>query len=150
MALHDPENRLDLVRDGVERLLRSRLCASTPAQWGYLAGLTGDRAWMETYRERVLRQRDYCIERIDGIDGLEVQSPGGAFYMFVKLTDPKWSLDDKQFVLDLLHEEHVLLVHGSGFSPELGQGHVRLVYLADLEVLEEAFLRIERFLQRHR
>jgi alanine-synthesizing transaminase len=150
MALHDPENRLDLVRDGVERLLRSRLCASTPAQWGYLAGLTGDRAWMEAYRERVLRQRDYCIERIHGIDGLEVQSPGGAFYMFVKLTDPKWSLDDKQFVLDLLHEEHVLLVHGSGFSPELGQGHVRLVYLADLEVLEEAFLRIERFLQRHR
>ena len=31
MAWHDPEDRLSMVRDGVERLLRSRLCASTPA-----------------------------------------------------------------------------------------------------------------------
>lgn len=150
MALHDPTGSLRLVRDGIERLLRSRLCASTPAQLGYLAGLTGDRTWMQTYSTRVKRQRDYCIQRIEGIEGLEVQSPGGAFYMFVKLTDARWAEDDKQFVLDLLHEEHVLLVHGSGFSPILGKGHVRLVYLADLDVLEEAFSRIERFLERHR
>lgn len=150
MALHDPLGRLNLVRDGLERLLRSRLCASTPAQLGYLAGLTGDRAWMQTYSERVKAQRDYCLQRISEIDGLEVQTPGGAFYMFVKLTDPKWQDSDKQFVLSLLHEEKVLLVHGSGFSPQRGKGHVRLVYLAELEVLEDAFSRIERFLTRHR
>ena len=60
------------------------------------------------------------------------------------------SADDKAFVLELLHEEHVLLVHGSGFSPELGKGHVRLVYLADTDVLDVAFDRIERFLEKHR
>lgn len=70
--------------------------------------------------------------------------------MFIRLTDEQWMANDKQFVLDLLHEEHVLLVHGSGFSPELGKGHVRLVYLANLDVLCEVFDRIERFLQRHR
>jgi aspartate/methionine/tyrosine aminotransferase len=70
--------------------------------------------------------------------------------MFVRLTDPQWANDDKQFVLRLLEEEHVLLVHGSGFSPELGRGHVRLVYLPSVEVLDEAFDRIERFLERHR
>ena len=150
MALHDPAERLSLVRDGIERLLRSRLCASTPAQMGYLAGLTGDRSWMKDYGDRVQRQRDYCLKRIASIDGLEVESPGGAFYMFVRLTDPKWSQDDKSFVLQLLHEEHVLLVHGSGFSEDLGRGHVRLVYLADETVLEEAFRRIEKFLLRHR
>ena len=150
MALHDPAERLSLVRDGIERLLRSRLCASTPAQMGYLAGLTGDRSWMKDYGDRVQRQRDFCLKRIASIDGLEVESPGGAFYMFVRLTDPKWSQDDKSFVLQLLHEEHVLLVHGSGFSEDLGRGHVRLVYLADETVLEEAFRRIEKFLLRHR
>jgi len=150
MALHDPAGRLSLIRDGIERLLRSRLCASTPAQLGYLAGLTGDRSWMKDYGERVQRQRDFCLERIASIDGLEVESPGGAFYMFIRLTDSKWSSDDKAFVLQLLHEEHVLLVHGSGFSEDLGKGHVRLVYLADETVLEEAFQRIERFLLRHR
>ena len=70
--------------------------------------------------------------------------------MFIRLTDEQWAADDKDFVLRLLHEEHVLLVHGSGFSPELGKGHVRLVYLADIEVLDEAFDRMDRFLRKHR
>ena len=150
MAIHDPTQRMHLVRDGIERMLRSRLCASTPAQLGYLAGLESDRTWMDAYSQKVVAQRDVCVDRINGIDGLEVQSSGGAFYMFVKLTDPKWAEDDKQFVLDLLHEEHVLVVHGSGFSPELGRGHFRIVYLPEISVLNEAFDRIERFLIRHR
>ena len=150
MAIHDPTQRMHLVRDGIERMLRSRLCASTPAQLGYLAGLESDRSWMDAYSQKVVAQRDVCVDRINGIDGLEVQSSGGAFYMFVKLTDPKRAEDDKQFVLDLLHEEHVLVVHGSGFSPELGRGHFRIVYLPEISVLNEAFDRIERFLIRHR
>ncbi|MDA8616095.1 aminotransferase class I/II-fold pyridoxal phosphate-dependent enzyme [Candidatus Poseidoniales archaeon] len=150
MAIHDPSRRMLLVRDGIERMLRSRLCASTPAQLGYLAGLESDRSWMKGYAAKVVQQRDVCVERIRSIEGLEVQSSGGAFYMFVKLTDEKWALDDKQFVLELLHEEHVLVVHGSGFSPELGRGHFRIVYLPEVGVLNEVFDRIERFLIRHR
>ena len=147
MALHDPINTMIDVRDGIERILRSRLCASTPAQLGYLAGLEGDRSWMDEHSKKVLSRRNLCIERINRIEGLDVQNPGGAFYMFIKLTHPKWTHDDKSFVLDLLHQEHVLLVHGSGFSPEFGAGHVRLVYLASEEALHEAFDRIERFLK---
>lgn len=150
LGIHDPTSVLELVRDGIERTLRSRLCASTPAQYGYLAGLEGDRAWMDEYSAKVQSQRDRCIERINEIDGLEVQSPGGAFYMFVKLTDDRWASNDKEFVLQLLHEEHVLLVHGSGFSSELGKGHFRLVFLPEISVLDEAFNRIEKFLLRHR
>ena len=147
MALHDPINTMIDVRDGIERILRSRLCASTPAQLGYLAGLEGDRSWMDEHSKKVLSRRNLCIERINQIEGLDVQNPGGAFYMFIKLTHPKWTHDDKSFVLDLLHQEHVLLVHGSGFSPEFGAGHVRLVYLASEDALHEAFDRIERFLK---
>ena len=47
-----------------------------------------------------------------------------------------------------LHQEHVLLVHGSGFSPTHGVGHARLVFLPPLEVIDEAFDRIDRFLSR--
>ena len=150
MALHDPTGRLSAVRDGIERLLRSRLCASTPAQMGYLAGLEQPKGWMDTYSQKVVEQRDLCLQRISEIDGLEVQAPGGAFYMFVRLTDPMWANDDKKFVLDLLHEEHVLVVHGSGFSAEMGNGHFRLVYLASTDVLNDAFDRINRFLHRAR
>lgn len=150
LAIHDPARRLIDIRDGIERLLRSRLCASTPAQLGYLAGLDSDRTWMKSYSDKVVRQRNLCVDRIEKIEGLEVQSAGGAFYMFVKLTDSKWQNNDKEFVLKLLHEEHVLVVHGSGFSPELGRGHFRIVFLPEEVVLNEAFDRIDRFLQRHR
>ncbi|MGB0464106.1 MAG: aminotransferase class I/II-fold pyridoxal phosphate-dependent enzyme, partial [Candidatus Poseidoniaceae archaeon] len=139
LGIHDPKGRMQLVRDGIERLLRSRLCASTPAQLGYLAGLDSDRSWMKSYSDKIVRQRDLCISRINSIEGLEVQSSGGAFYMFVKLTDAKWRDNDKEFVLQLLHEEHVLVVHGSGFSSDLGKGHFRIVYLPNLEILDEAF-----------
>ena len=149
LAIHDPTNVLTSVKDGIERLLRSRLCASTPAQMGYLAGLNGDRTWMEEYSKKVQSRRQICLDRISKIDGLEVEVPGGAFYMFVRLTDPKWIANDKNFVLDLLHEEHVLVVHGSGFSPQMGAGHFRLVYLADEDTLNIAFDRIESFLSRH-
>ena len=46
--------------------------------------------------------------------------------------------------MKLLHEEHVLLVHGSGFSPVHGSGHFRLVALPPKEVLNDAFDRIDR------
>ena len=150
MALHDPESTLTSVRDGIERILRSRLCASTPAQLGFLAGLEQDRSWMEDYSQTVKQRRDVCLERIATIEGLEVEAPEGAFYMFVRLTDAHWKDNDKEFVLQLLHEEHVLLVHGSGFSRDKGKGHVRLVFLPDIPTLHEAFDRIDSFLKRHR
>jgi aspartate/methionine/tyrosine aminotransferase len=150
MAIHDPISSLVAVRDGIERILRSRLCASTPAQLGYLAGLEQDRSWMKQYCETVKARRDVCLSRISEIEGLEVQNPEGAFYMFVKLTDQKWAEDDKSFVLQLLHEKHVLVVHGSGFSSEKGKGHFRLVFLPDIDTLHTAFDRIDSFLQKHR
>lgn len=150
MAIHDPTSVLGSVRDGIERILRSRLCASTPAQLGFLAGLQQDRSWMKQYSDTVKERRDVCLSRIAEIEGLEVEAPDGAFYMFVRLTDELWKNNDKQFVLQLLHEEHVLLVHGSGFSREKGKGHVRLVFLPDVATLNTAFDRIDAFLQRHR
>jgi alanine-synthesizing transaminase len=150
MAIHDPTSVLGSVRDGIERILRSRLCASTPAQLGFLAGLQQDRSWMKQYSDTVKERRDVCLSRIAEIEGLAVEAPEGAFYMFVRLTDERWKNNDKQFVLQLLHEEHVLLVHGSGFSKEKGKGHVRLVFLPDVATLNTAFDRIDAFLQRHR
>ena len=102
------------------------------------------------HSNKVQSRRQLCLDRIANIDGLEVEAPGGAFYMFARLTDEHWSNNDKQFVLDLLHEEHVLVVHGSGFSPERGLGHIRIVYLADEDTLNIAFDKIDSFLTRHR
>ena len=94
----------------------------------------------------VKERLDYCMKRISEIDGLECEKPGAAFYLFVKLTKPELAQDDKQFVLDLLNEKHVLVVHGSGFSSEFGNGHFRMVCLPSIEILSEAFDRISDFM----
>ena len=147
MALHDPTNKLSDIKDGLERLLRSRLCASTPAQYGYLAGLNGDDSWMQDYLSTVKKHNDLCLEQINTIDGISVQAPQGAFYMFVRITHDYWKDRDKEFVLKLLHDKHVLLVHGSGFSKEYGKGHFRMVFLPSEKILKDALTRIDQFLQ---
>ena len=68
--------------------------------------------------------------------------------IIVKLTDPYWYENDKKFVLQLLHEEHILTVHGSGFSNKYGKGHFRIVILPTEKILEEALGRIEKFLSK--
>ena len=146
MSLHDPLNRSNELKDGLERLLRSRLCASTPAQYGYLAGLRGGDEWMEEYLKSIIARNALCTKRINEIEGLSVQKPQGAFYMFVKLSDPYWFENDKKFVIDLLHNKHVLAVHGSGFSQTYGKGHFRIVFLPSESVLQDALDRIEAFL----
>ena len=147
MALHDPLSNLSSIKDALERLLRSRLCASTPAQYGYIAGLKGDNEWMNKYLSMIKKNNDVCINKINAINGLSVQEPKGAFYMFVRITHEYWKDKDKEFVLDLLHKKHVLTVHGSGFSNEYGKGHFRLVFLPSSDILIDALERIDNFLQ---
>jgi alanine-synthesizing transaminase len=57
--------------------------------------------------------------------------------------------DDQQFVADLLKEEKVLLVQGSGFNWNQSD-HFRIVFLPHEDVLQEAISRLARFLERYR
>ena len=150
MALHDPKNKLLNIKDGLERLLRSRLCASTPAQYGYLAGLNDDDTWMNDYLSILKQRNDVCVSLINDIEGLSVEKPQGAFYMFIKLTEDHWNKRDKEFVLDLLNTKHVLTVHGSGFSDQFGKNHFRVVFLPSEEILIDAFNRIDDLLNERR
>ena len=63
MAFFDPRGSLGAPRDGVERILRSRLCASTPAQYGYLAGLEHDRLWLKERLSTIKRKVELCMNR---------------------------------------------------------------------------------------
>ena len=58
-------------------------------------------------------------------------------------------INTKDFVFDLIKEEGVVYVHGSGFCQEFGTGHFRTVLLAPIEVLDEAFSKTEKFIRRH-
>jgi aspartate/methionine/tyrosine aminotransferase len=148
-AFRDPHGRMAGLREGFERLLRARLCAPSPAMDAYEAGLRGDQDWRVGYVNRIQLKRDLALATMEGIEGLESACPGGAFYMFPRLDLPP-GVDDRQFALDLLQQELVLAVFGSGFSRTWGSGFLRLVYLLPDELLEEAIGRIGRHLARIR
>jgi aminotransferase len=76
--------------------------------------------------------------------GLECPEPEGAFYAFPSIRSS--GLDSETFAERLLYAEHVAVVPGSVFGPS-GEGHVRCSYATALPLLEEALMRIDRFLR---
>jgi alanine-synthesizing transaminase len=154
MLWNDPAGTLAQIRDGVARASRIRICASSVAQRAAAAALDGPQDHVAATNGALRRRRDYTVKRLNGIDGMSCSRPDGAFYAFPRidaLDTPagraRWA-GDKEFVLDFLRTEKVLTVHGSGFDPHYGKGHLRLVILPDVPVLEAAFDRLERFLRR--
>jgi alanine-synthesizing transaminase len=85
---------------------------------------------------------------VGNIEGLSCEKPETAFYAMIRVDDP---LDrtDERFVLDLLAETGVLVVHGSGFGADPASCHFRLVYLPDEEILGSVFERLAAFMHAH-
>jgi len=96
------------------------------------------------------RQRDLAFELITAIPGVSCVKPKATLYMFPKL-DPKMYpiQDDQQFIAELLEEERVLLVQGTGFNWPTPD-HFRLVFLPHEDDLKVAVGRIARFLENYR
>ena len=85
MALHDPSRRLSVIKDAIERLLRSRLCASTPAQYGYIAGLKGDKAWMNDYLSRIKKITPFVLIKSIILTAYRFKSLGVRFICLLRL-----------------------------------------------------------------
>lgn len=76
--------------------------------------------------------------------GLDCPEPGGAFYAFPSIRSS--GLDSETFAERLLHAENVAVVPGNVFGPS-GEGHIRCSYATALPQLEEALVRMDRFVR---
>ena len=148
--VQDPVGKLRHIWEGIEKMSRVRLCASTPTQKAGVEALTGPQTHIPEMVKKLKQRRDFTIKRIESIPRLEIAKPNGAFYVFPKvdLRGTPWS-NDVEFVTELLKETGVLVVHGSGFDPIYGQDHFRCVFLPDESMLSEAFDAIENFMKTH-
>jgi alanine-synthesizing transaminase len=145
----------EMVRDyieGLNMLCSMRLCANVPGQYAIQTALGGYQSINDLVAEggRLAMQRDLAWKLITAIPGVTCVKPKSALYLFPKLDSEMYPIeDDQQFVADLLKEEKVLLVQGSGFNwgkPD----HFRIVFLPHEDVLKEAIGRLARFLERYR
>ena len=138
--------------EGLNMLASLRLCSNTPGQLAIQTALGGYQSIKDLVAPggRLCRQRDLAYDMLSRIPGVSVVKPKAALYMFPRL-DPKIYpiADDQQFAYDLLAEEKVLIVQGTGFNWP-APDHFRLVFLPNVDDLAEAIGRIERFLAHYR
>jgi alanine-synthesizing transaminase len=138
--------------EGLDMLASMRLCANAPGQHGIQTALGGYQSIDDLVAEggRMRRQRDVAYELISAIPGVTCVKPKATLYMFPRLDPKVYPIkDDQQFISELLQEEKVLLVQGTGFNwphPD----HFRLVFLPHEDDLREAIGRIARFLENYR
>jgi alanine-synthesizing transaminase len=138
--------------EGLNMLASMRLCSNTPGQLAIQTALGGYQSITELVSPggRLCRQRDLAYDLLTQIPGVSVVKPKAALYMFPRL-DPKMYpiADDQQLAYELLAEEKVLIVQGTGFNwphPD----HFRLVFLPNSDDLTEAIERIARFLDHYK
>jgi len=148
---HDQNNELQELKQCIEKEARIRLCANTPVQKAGVAALDGPQDHIKEMVEKLRQRRDYAWKRLNKIEGISCTKPEGAFYVFSKIhtVGRKWKTDS-EFALELLKDTGVLFVHGSGFDPIYGAGHVRGVFLPPIETLEQALSEVERFMEKNK
>ncbi len=121
------------------------MSAPTTSQVAALAGLKLAEPFVQQMVAEYDRRRRLIVAGLNHL-GLETAEPHGAFYAFAKVSVS--GMDDEVFAQRLLEEEHVAVIPGSSFGPG-GEGFVRASYATKYEKIEEALLRIERFMQRY-
>jgi alanine-synthesizing transaminase len=132
--------------DAINKLLRSRLCASHPMQWAIKPALEGPQDHLKEVNAKLRARRDITMDWVNSDPRVTCVKPEGAFYAFPKLDIPGNDLD---FVKKLLWEKAVLVVHGSGFGQKPGTKHFRAVFLPQDEVLRNAYRGITDFMDQH-
>ncbi len=138
--------------DGLNMLASMRLCSNVPGQFAIQTALGGYQSINDLIAPggRLTRQRDVAWELLTQIPGVSCVKPRASLYLFPRLDPAIYPIeDDQRFILELLEEQRVLLVQGTGFNwprPD----HFRVVFLPHEDDLRDAIGRIARFLDGYR
>ncbi|MDX9768586.1 MAG: pyridoxal phosphate-dependent aminotransferase, partial [Ectothiorhodospiraceae bacterium] len=138
--------------EGLNMLASMRLCSNVPGQHAIQTALGGYQSINDLVAPggRLARQRDLAHALLTEIPGVSCVKPRAAMYLFPRFDPKLYPIDnDQKFILNLLEEERVLVVQGSGFNWPHAD-HIRVVFLPHEEDLSEAIGRIGRFLDRQR
>ncbi|MGI8879125.1 MAG: pyridoxal phosphate-dependent aminotransferase [Jatrophihabitans sp.] len=148
MMVTGPRAHATSYLEGISILANMRLCANVPAQHAIQTALGGRQSINDFVLPggRLLEQRDAALAALRAIPGVSCVTPKGALYAFPKIDLERYPIvDDQQFVLELLRQQHVLLVQGTGFNwPK--PDHLRIVTLPRADDLTDAIGRLGTFL----
>jgi alanine-synthesizing transaminase len=148
MMITGPRAHASSLLEGINMLTNMRLCANVPAQHAIQTALGGRQSIRDLILPggRLLAQRDAAVQALRAIPGVSCVEPKGALYVFPRLDPAVYPIkDDRQFVLDFLRAQHVLVVQGTGFNwPD--PDHLRIVTLPYAKDLTTAIGKLGEFL----
>ncbi|RAZ60743.1 pyridoxal phosphate-dependent aminotransferase [Campylobacter hyointestinalis] len=119
---------------------------SSIVQCGAVPALLGEADKdIEFMRSKFIERRDYAVDAINGIKGLNVVKPDGAFYLFVncKEVEP----DSMKFCKDMLENALVATVPGIGFGMD---GYFRLSFACDMDSIKKGIDKIAKFVESYK
>ena len=119
---------------------------SSISQAAAVEALNGQQNFIKDRAEAFRERRDFVVESLNNIKGLNCLTPNGAFYVFPSckgLLNKKTKLKtDTEFVQKLLEKSMVAVVQGSAFGLN---GYFRISYATSMENLKKALSRIKEF-----
>ncbi|GAA4628251.1 pyridoxal phosphate-dependent aminotransferase [Actinoallomurus vinaceus] len=152
MVVHGPTEHAESYIEGLDMLANMRLCPNVPGQHAIQAALGGHQSINDLILPggRLREQRDRAWRLLNEIPGVSCAKPSGALYVFPRLDPEVYPIeDDRRFVLELLDEQQILVVQGTGFNWP-STDHLRIVTLQHADDIEEAIGRLGEFLAARR
>ena len=131
-------DRLNDLLAAIKKLADGRLCSTAPMQAAITAALTQKRSDQDAFRTALRERAELTTAMLNAIDGMSCVAPTAAFYALPQVALPP-NKTDEDYVLGLLRSTGVLCVHGSGFGLPPGDGYMRVVFLANLQELDEIY-----------
>lgn len=118
----------------------SNVC--TFAQYGAIAALQGPQDCVEEMRQAFAERRQFMLDALNAIPGLQCLKPDGAFYLFPSIE--KTGMKSLDFSSALLEEYQVAVIPGIAFAAD---NCIRLSYATDMETIKKGLERLDRFVR---
>ena len=123
---------------------------SSISQAAAVEALNGNQDFIPIRAKAFEERRDFVLNSLNSIDGINCLKPDGAFYVFPSCKDLIGKKDingkkienDTDFVQSLLENNGIAVVQGSAFGLE---GYFRISYATSMENLEKALKKISNF-----
>ncbi len=107
------------------------------------AAVDGPQDCVKKMHDTFKKRRTIITKGLQSIEGIELDRPGGAFYVFPDVR--AYGLKSFDLAKKLLDDIGVVTVHGSGFG-QYGEGFLRLCYAVSTERIESALQRLDTYL----
>ena len=142
----------DLVKAIAKLQGQSTSCPTSISQYAAIEALGGNQETVKKMKKKFHERRNFIVQKLNNIDNITCQMPGGAFYVFPdfsyfigKNLNGKTISSASDIALGLLSTYYVVSVGGNSFGSD---NNIRFSYALSKDDLDRAVNLLEKFLKK--